>query len=349
MNETQTMKGAVVKTLAIVGFMVTIGFLVYFAIAGVKHAPEGLASLATIAEKVNLYQPDAPELTVATEKIVVNSEESFQVSWTDMRDDGEYQFTYDCVPGVRLTVRSTDGVFVPMGCSETLTLPADVHGLFLTAISDDMRFTDIPLTVAFSKKDGSDAISNTTKLTVINATIPVQVATSEDGSPDESKEVPVVSVIETPVVPESEPKETTPVIETTPKAPETSLPVTPEVKTYSDLSITPVASGVLKNGVFSSAVIFDRDLNNAVQFKVQNIGTKTSGTWSFTTVLPSGEVYTSPMQTPLAPQAYVVFTLGFYLDASAPSTVGFTHTLSTSGADASTKNNIASQSVRVTQ
>lgn len=349
MNETQTMKGAVVKTLAIVGFMVTIGFLVYFAIAGMKHAPAGLASLATIAEKINLYRPDTPELTVATEKIVVNSEESFQVSWTDVMDEGEYHFRYDCVPGVRLTVRSIDSVFVPMGCGETLTLPADVHGLFLTAISDDMRFTDIPLTISFSKTDGSDAISNTTKVTVINATIPVQVATTKDDSLDAPNEVPAVSVIETPVLSESKPEVTTPVIETKPKIPETSLPVTPEVKTYSDLSIISIASGVLKNGVFSPTATFDRDLNNAVQFKVQNIGTKTSGTWSFTTVLPSGEIYASPVQTPLASQAQVVFTLGFFLDASAPSTVGFVHTLSISGTDASAENNIASQSVRVTQ
>ncbi len=90
MNETQTLKSAVVKTLAIVGFLVTIGFIIYFVILGVKKAPAGISSLASIAETINQYQPHAEELTVATEKIVVNSEEQFQISWTDLNTDGEY-------------------------------------------------------------------------------------------------------------------------------------------------------------------------------------------------------------------------------------------------------------------
>jgi len=57
-------------------------------------------------------------------------------------------------------------------------------------------------------------------------------------------------------------------------------------------------------------------------------------------------VYTSPIQAPLAPQAHVMFTLGFYLDVPKGDVVTFTNTLSVAG-DAKTGNNTASLSVVV--
>lgn len=339
MNETQTMKSAVVKSLAIVGFLVTAGGCIYFAVAGIQRMPWGFASLASIAESISQYRP-TKELTIATEKIVVNSSDSFQITWTDLKAPGEYQFSYACVSGVRLEVRSAEGSFVPMNCTDVLTLPSTATGLFLTALSDDNRFTDIPLTVSFTNTKTEQVFSHTTKITVVNAMIPVRdtitstetSATREDGGAKPAEETPAT---ETPVVAEKP----APVVAETPK------PIAQE--TFTDLSVTILGSGMLQDGVFVPTKNFGRDLNNAIRFDVKNIGTKTSGSWSFTTVLPSGEVYTSPVQAPLAPQAHVVFTLGFYLDVPEGEVVTFTNTLSITGTDAKAGNNTASLSVVV--
>ncbi len=340
MNETQTLKSAVVKTLAIVGFLVTIGFIIYFVILGVKKAPAGISSLASIAETINQYQPHAEELTVATEKIVVNSEEQFQISWTDLNTDGEYQFTYECTDAVHLSVRSENGTFVPMSCAETLTLPTTVHGLFLTAVSDDFRFSDIPLTVSFVDAHGDTTLHNTTKITVVNATIPSRTDDALTKNTPSTSQTPNKSDV-TPSVTD---EETVAVV--IPK--ETKIPPTqPVVKGYTDLSISAVGSGVLTNGVFTYTSGFSIGLNNAVRFDVQNSGTQTSGSWSFKTVLPSGELYESPIQAPLAPQAHVVFTLGFFLDGYTKNSATFTHTLFIQGSDSNTQNNTISQSVKV--
>jgi hypothetical protein len=344
MNETQTLKGAVVKTLAIVGFLVTIGGFVYLTVIGAQRAPEGFSSLASIAETINLYRP-ATELTIATEKIVVNSAEPFQISWTDFRTEGEYAFTYECVPGVRLEVRSSDGSSVPMNCTDALTLPSNAHGLFLTALSNDLRFTDVPLTVAFKNSETKETLKHTTKITVVNATIPVRevVANTETGTSTKT-ETPKDTqndVKETPVVKEEAKPTTTP----TATKEHVKPTVAPEVGTP-DLVMSILGSGVIQNGVFGYSQTFGNGLNNAIRFDVKNVGTKTSGMWSFTTILPSGEVYTSPLQAPLAPQAHVVFTLGFYLDVPKGEIVTFTNTLSVSG-DAKTANNTASLNVVV--
>lgn len=352
MNETQTLKSAVVKTLAIVGFLVTIAFFVYITVEGSKRAPEGFASLASIAETINLYRP-TKELTIATEKIVVNSSEPFQISWTDFRTEGEYAFTYACVSGVRLAVRTGEGSFMPMACTDTLTLPADVHGLSLTALSDDLRFTDVPLTLAFTNSKTKSTLEHTTKITVVNATIPVhevtdaktatttEVAkTDTEKKPDEVKPVPetVKPVVpETPVAKPVIPKE--PVVKPV-------VPTTPAKETYTDLSVQILGAGVLEGDAFGYTKTFSTDAHNAIRFDVANLGTKTSGNWSFTTILPTGEVYTSPVQAPLAPQGHMVFTLGFYLDVQEGTVVTFTNTLSIAG-DAKTGNNTASLSVVV--
>ncbi|QQR64982.1 hypothetical protein IPH92_00150 [Candidatus Kaiserbacteria bacterium] len=350
MNETQTLKSAVVKTLAIVGFLVTIAFFVYITVEGSKRAPEGFASLASIAETINLYRP-AKELTIATEKIVVNSAESFQISWTDFRTEGEYALTYECVPGVRLEVRSGDDTFMPIACTDTLTLPANVHGLSLTALSDDFRFTDIPLTVAFTNNKTGDTLKHTTKVTVVNATIPVrEVAHRETAT---TTEVAIVDTEKKPAdvkpVPEAVKEPTQkPVTPTVPQEPVAKpvIPVAPAKEMYTDLSVQILGSGVLQNGVFGFTKTFNTDAHNAIRFDVINLGTKTSGNWSFTTILPTGEVYTSPVQAPLAPQSHVMFTLGFYLDVEEGEVVTFTNTLSVAG-DTKTGNNTASLSVVV--
>lgn len=343
MNETQTLRGAVVKTLAIVGFMVTIGGILFVGSLGIKKIPENFSSLASIAQTIQNYRGKDAHLQIATEKVVVNSKEPFQISWTDMGKTGEFTFQYDCISGTHLEVQSTDEKFIPMECTDTLSLPADVHGLFLTAVSNESRFIDIPLTLTFTDGDNDTPITQTTKITIVNATIPNKERAEEIVSSD-STHTPIISstesVIEDVVTPVSE--EPTPA---NAKKPESNAQ-TP--KLYTDLAITPVAIGTLKNGVFTPTNEFDTDLNNAVQFDVKNIGTATSGTWSFKTILPSGEMYQSPTQVPLLPSAHVTFTLGFYLDESyAGETVLTTHSLSIQKEDVELINNNVTQRIPV--
>jgi len=85
---------------------------------------------------------------------------------------------------------------------------------------------------------------------------------------------------------------------------------------YVDLSVITLGSGALRHGTFVLTPRYDTNTRNAIQFTIKNIGTKTSGTWGFETVLPSGNVYESEPQFPLKPQEQVTFTLGFDLEDS---------------------------------
>ncbi len=82
----------------------------------------------------------------------------------------------------------------------------------------------------------------------------------------------------------------------------------------SDLKMTILGSGIIRNEIFSYTNRYDTDERNALRFDVKNVGSQVSDVWYFNVVLPSGKVYTSPKQVALRPQDHIEFTLGFYLD-----------------------------------
>ena len=346
MNETR-FRGAAIKSIAIIGFFATIILIVWLATEGIKRAPGAFGSLASIAESISNYRA-VQELNIATEKTVVNSDESFQISWTDVKQAGEYHFSYACTSGVDLLVRSGDGALVPVSCTDTLSLPATVHGLFLSVNSEDMRFTDIPLKVSFTNDKNTETLESETKITVVNATIPT---TGQPVVAIAPKPADVVAPKPEPVTP-TEPVKPVEVAESTQKPTETAVapkPVTKPVTTivypqsnpngYSDLSVITLGSGVLKNGIFTYTAKYDRDLTNSIKFDIRNIGSKTSKEWRFETTLPNGTIYESDPQAGLMPNEHVEFTLSFTIDEhTKKDLVKITNTVYTSD-DANAKNN----------
>ena len=319
MNNIQAFRVLTTKTLAIIGFVATIVLLVWLSIEGIKRLPDTFASLASITESISNYRPTR-ELTLATEKTVVNSAESFVVSWTDVKQSGTYQFGYACISGVTLEVRTPDsGDIKTFPCTETLSLPEGVTTLTVSAVSKEARFIHVPLILTFSSSDETTQKSETA-ITVVNATVPIQGIIEE------------TAVDETDSVPTAEPETPAPKPVTTIVYPQSNP------YGYTDLSITVIGIGTLKDGIFTYTGAYDRDERSAFRFDVKNIGTKTSDTWTFKTILPSGDVYESPVQVALKPNEHIELTLGFDVGEDTDDFAKITNTLYTNG-DANAKNN----------
>ena len=340
MQETNTPQSVTVKVLAIIGFSATFLLVVFLLIEGITRAPGTFASLASIAKNRDAYKP-ITELTVELKKAVVNSEESFEIHWTDAKQKGTYTFGYTCTEGISLLVRAADGTLKTMNCTDALTLPHTVHGLFLSITSKENRFADVPLTVTFKNESGEVLYTGTGKMTVVNAQIPVggNVAEETDAeTPEEPKEEVVTPEPATP-------KPTTPVVPAQPKPVITTVYPESNPRGTTDLKVTMLGSGVIQRGIFTFTPTYDRDFENAIRFSIKNIGTKTSDTWSFTTTLPDGQEYNSQSQSPLKPQEYVEFTIGFGIHdnddlVKVKTTVDINH-------DSNKNNNSASWSVVV--
>ncbi len=197
-------KHILIKLLAIVGFFASAAFVLWLAVQGIRLFPAAFSSLASLAEGVRSYR-SLPELSVALEKNIVNSGESFVISWTDLEREGTYSFTYTCHDGVVLSVRTDRGELRDILCTETLSLPHTAHALTLGVKTEAQRFTEIPFTISFTESEGTEILSTASSITVVNARIPMNeshtesdaVSTTTDSEEDtntpEETDTPVVS------------------------------------------------------------------------------------------------------------------------------------------------------------
>lgn len=315
MNEvSQQKKESVTKTLAIVGFIAVIIFIVFLSVQVVRLVPGAFASLASIADSLYNYQGEEA-LTVSTKNSVVNAGESFTISWTDMRRDGVYRFTYECVDGVALDVRTGSGDINSIACDSPLELGENTT-LDVVLSSEKQRFTDVPYTITFQiEGDQEKRLSANSVITVVNASIPTSARIAEEDDEGETTD-------ESPRDEEGDAEgqvagESTDETTTTPNTVNTPTYYTTYVQPvsdpngYVDLSITHVGVGELSGNTFVPTATVDQDAHGAIRFEIKNIGTKTSGAWHYVAHLPSDITYTASPQLPLKPQEKAIITIGF--------------------------------------
>jgi hypothetical protein len=315
-------KGVLTKILAILGFCVTIALIIWLIITIIAKAPGAFRSLAGIADDINLHK-ELSALEVTPEKDVVNSGEPFTLTWTDTDHEGTYQVGYACADGMTVFFQDPDETFHPMRCgADMLSLPAEVTDLTLIASSTKDRVTDVTFRVLFSESTTTTPIEGTAKVTVMNPEISVGATTTPVRIEEEPDETPVSSV------PASQGSGTQQA--SVPHAVTTSVYPQSDPNGYADLAVT-----------VKEAAALDRYSEYAVSFMVKNIGTKTSGAWSFHADLPGSEDYASTQYAGLKPQEYMLFTMTFPIPGYTYAEPQASFTVFTAG-DTNTGNNTAS-------
>jgi len=129
-------------------------------------------------------------------------------------------------------------------------------------------------------------------------------------------------------VEEEEDEETTSPVATSTPSTTPSKPVTPQYRTvatyvvptsnpngYTDLEVSLVAVGEMTNDErFIPGTSLETNELGAMQFRVKNIGTKTSSNWHFVADLPNGDEFKSIVQQPLKPGEMTTLTVSFATD-----------------------------------
>lgn len=294
-------KESFTKVLAIAGFIAIIIFAVWLAVQIVSILPSAFSSLASLADSVYNYDKKT-ELEVATEKSVVNAGESFTITWTQLRGEGTYTFTYKCVDGVSIDIRDQSGAISSVACDTQVDL-GNATSLEILVQSEKARFADIPYTITWSEAEGDAVVTKDASITVANASIPASGVVAEEVEPT--------------------PEQTTPAVTTPAKTPTytAGTPVTIKKFVYTipvsdpkgnvDLQVTFLGVGTLSGKVFTPKTKLDIDDQNALQFEVKNIGTRTAEDWSYEANLPADISYDGADQKALKPNERAVITLGF--------------------------------------
>ncbi|MFT7507080.1 MAG: hypothetical protein ACI92I_000218 [Acidimicrobiales bacterium] len=311
MNQvTQEQKDSVTKTFAIVGFIAAILFAVWLAVQIVSVIPSAFSSLASIADGVYNYNEDQ-SLIVATQNSIINTGESFTLSWTEMNRSGAYAFSYACAEGVSIEIRDAQNNIGALDCNTPLSLGI-VTSLDLVVASEKQRFTDVTYTVTYTPSvKSAKEIATSAKVTIVNIHIPTGAVLVEEATTIEPEEGNVVINEITPKPPTTNPG--TGLVAGTPTTIEEIIYAIPtsDPNGKIDMQVTFLGIGKLSGKTFVRTATLDKDENGAFQFEVKNVGTKTADSWSYEANLPSGIEYNAGSQKALKPNEKAIITIGF--------------------------------------
>lgn len=296
-------KASAIKTLAIIGFIGMIIIGVWLAVKIVSLLPSAFSSLADLVGEMQDERNDSP-LAPKSDKDVVNSEESFVVSWTAIDDNARYSFSYECAEGISVTLRAGNATDENIACDEAIPLPKEVTEIEVYVTSEKSRFTDLSYTIAEFNPETDEVLGSTDlKITIVNPSIPaggLVVTPNPEEEEEEENETPAPTT----------PKPTTPV---KPIIVTKTVPYFPisNPNGYSDLQVSLLAVGHMNGNVFVPATTLDNDNRTAVQIAVRNIGTKTSSDWDLDIELPDGNDTDLRNEDGLRPNEISILTIEF--------------------------------------
>ena len=313
-NVTPERKESVLKTLAVLGLLGVILFIAWVSVQIVSIFPSAVSSLASLADSVYNYDPRGPseiELTPVAESVETGSE--LTLKWDQRFDTGTYAFTFLCEDGMSVEIRTAQTNFENAECGKSYTL-GTVDTATVVVNSEKKVQAPLTYTISYFKNNVYTPSSQSSQSVLVT-----NKRFTEPG--------PNVNVVTMPEVP----AETTPDAAPEAEAPEVATPVTPtpkpqapgytyeytyqvpvsDPKGFTDLKVTYLGIGPKTRTAFTNSGTLTEGVEGVLQFSVQNIGTKTSDTWSFETELPGGSDYTSGTQKALKPNERTVLSITF--------------------------------------
>lgn len=306
-----------IKALAIAGFILFVGLLVWLAVTLVGLLPNAFSSLASLADGLQQARPQST-IVVANSNSIVNSGDTFTISWTGVNRSGQYTIRYECVNGVAVDMRFPANNITPIPCGQTIKLGSDVTSLELTANSERQRFIDINYTISFVTADDTAVAATDGTVTIVNVSIPQ--SQSADAATDDATDTEPAGDVADKSIAVTDTDDTTDNSASQPPAPTTPSVVATEIfelptsdpDGFVDLAVTYRDVGRLTpDNTFVSGGVIETGTRGAFQFEVRNLGTKTSADWTFAAELTSGSVYESDAQPGLLPNEYSIVTVGF--------------------------------------
>lgn len=347
MNETsdEAQKTTVIKTLAIIGFIVALIFVAWLAVQAVRLIPVAFNTLASIAD--GLRNDKETAFTIATGTNIINIGETLTISWTKPAEEGEYVFSYQCTEGVSAEMRNSAGELISVACDTEMPLAEDDNTVAVIFSSEKSRFVDVSYTIGLIGGEGEIADERDGIITIVNPEISANGVASSDNNVATSTTTD--SEAEEPPTPAaSVASSTEPILYRTVPTVVTMYPVS-NPSGYADLAVTFIGVGTYNTSTktFTAKSSLDEDERGALRFEVKNIGTKTSGTWYFIAGLPTDPKFTyhSPATAALKPNERQVITLQFdnvSKDSDKRITVAVT-----GGNDAKTANNSFTKRIEI--
>mgnify|MGYP001607333246 FL=1 len=294
-----------------------------------------LSSAASAVESFSLLFTSEERLTVAPTTAAVDAGDMVTLTLNHLnKGQGEYSFHYPCVSDLKFS-HAQNIQMNELACGEKTSLgAADLTDVTLLPMLGGSGSIDVPVVFYFtgSNRAGAPPLFAQALISVTGDGSDITLDGTKDtaAAKPAANAKPSVAPVQLPPASQTPPKKNP-----APSATVTTTNLPPKTgakteKTFVYYSTGPTASdpqGVIdllprilevgfvdKNTtVFTASSSPSADLRIAVKFEVINDGTKASGSWSFSAVLPTMPlyIYSSDTQQPLLPGEKIEFVIGF--------------------------------------
>jgi hypothetical protein len=311
-DQKQTSRSVAVKGLAILGVIAVLLIGGWLAVVLLRVAPNAASTLASGFVSLSTVFSSSEKIVLFATDTTLASGNTFLLSWEhqDKDTDGSYTFSYFCVDDVYFTAPSVAGDETTIYCNTPFRFINQDDSLILIPYSGLTETQEVVLTIQFTP-NGKSTPSLESSLSVLvepqNGFVVIEGST-ESTVPAE------------PEVPVNTPNTSNPVAQTPGTSQATTYPLgsassTPSTVGAVDLKASVLAIGSVNvtTGEFTASSTVTTSQRAAIKFVVENVGTRTSGAWSFIAILPTRpfHTFTSAQQVPLNPGDKIEFTLGF--------------------------------------
>lgn len=303
-NNKNKIKDTTIKALAVLGVVGILSVGGFFTVFVFSNLPDFASRIG--AQVVNITQR-----FISAERIIVTLDERNPVDGDTVvlsfehlskEEDGSYSFFYECKGGVHLE-RDGEIIF----CNTPYNFINDNNTISLRVFSTNTGETEVPLSINFVRNN-STRISERGGTTL---TVNGSEGNTEDGGTilvtDNSTNT---GNSNTPRTPGNKIEETFLFNETSGGGPGISDP-----NGFIDLKPKIIEVGQIDRitNIFTATSTVSRGSRGAIKFEVENIGTKISGSWTFTLVLPTipRHMYHSKNQQALLPGDKIEYIIGF--------------------------------------
>lgn len=273
--------------IAVIGFIVIIAIGIWGAIAAVRLAPRMFETIG------GTFKNSDSEIELSLPSSNLRSGEPFVLSWKDeKRNSGFYTIRYGCIDNISMETPVSDTAdtdWEPMPCGTSYTIPASMSSMrFMPKITDTER-VEFPLTITYLTPDGEKKAEGLVILTVSKPPAPI----TEEPTP--APETPKIPVLE-----------------------ESAIATKPVGKP--DFAVRLISLGVIDSytGQFIQKNVFGSYEMVVFKFAVINVGQGQSGTWTFSTYLPTRMPtnYQPPIQQSIGAGDRIEFALNFTMPIS---------------------------------
>ncbi len=283
--------------IAIIGFIILLIIGIWSAIQVIKIVPRLFSETGVATQAVgNNIELGDKDIVIELSKDTANSGEPVAINWArNGDDDGILSFAYACEEDFYFQVLEQ-----PIPCNAPYQLTTSATSLEITPISTKNN-VEAALAITYTNTDGESV--RDTKILAVRNTLVSDTATPQDSTTAGAQALAGPIEPEVVITKPSSKSDTVvpykPIVRETIRVPRTSDPYG-----TADLRVEIVAVGDINPyGAFEAQSVVHQYARGAVKFKVTNLGTKQTGSWFFSAVLPTqgGYSFNSQAQQSLMP------------------------------------------------